>query len=100
MLIICIKRHVPTASDQLWSVKRGGDGTLPGGYCSRGCDGRGERFITLVLSGQLVRENRFLRRRESRSKIFIEGGKNSCVRHFFSRYADCQLGGGPKKMSA
>ena len=63
MLIICIKRHVPTASDQLWSVKRGGDGTLPGGYCSRGCDGRGERFITLVLSGQLVRENRFLRRR-------------------------------------
>ena len=64
MLIICIKRHVPTASDQLWSVKRGGDGTLPGGYCSRGCDGRGERFITLVLSGQLVRENRFLRRRD------------------------------------
>ena len=63
MLIICIKCHVPTASDQLWSVKRGGDGTLPGGYCSRGCDGCGERFITLVLSGQLVHENRFLRRR-------------------------------------
>ena len=64
MLIICIVSHVPTASDQLWSVERGGDGTLPGGYCSRGCDGRGERFITLVLSGQLVRENRFLRRRD------------------------------------
>ena len=31
---------------------------------------------------------------------FYRGGQKFLRSTFFSRYADCQLGGGPKKMSA